>query len=91
MFEKQWPNPRKLQVEYDFDDDKNPNATLYGDTSYKFEDVKLEWTKNYHEMETGDFEVSQENIIEDYECLQWSSLHKIAPRPTIFPFYDMVF
>lgn len=42
MFQKQRPKLRKLQVEHDFDDDKNPNATFYGDTTYKFEDVMLE-------------------------------------------------
>ena len=44
MFQKQRPKARKLQVEYDFDADKNTNASFYGNTTNKFEDVKLEWT-----------------------------------------------
>ena len=58
--------------------------------AYKFEDVKLEWIEIYNELETGDFEVGEEDIIEDYQCLQQSRLHQIVSKPTISPFYDMV-
>ena len=41
-------------------------------------------------MEIGDFEVGEEDIVEDYQCLQQSGLHQIATKLVIFPFYDMV-
>ena len=90
MLQKQRPKLRKSQVEYDFDDDKNPNPTFYGDTTYKFEDVKLEWIEICHELETRDFEMGIEDIIEYYQCIQQSRQHQISTRLTIFPFYDMV-
>ena len=90
MFKKQRLKLRMLHVEYDFNDDKNPISTFYGNTSYKFEDVRLEWIEIYHVFEIGDLEHGEENILEDYQCLQQSTLHQISTKPTTFPFYDMV-
>lgn len=90
IFQKHRPKPGKLRVDYEFDDDKNPNVAYYGNPTYKFEDIKLEWIEIYYELETGDFEMGKEDIVEDYQCLQQSRLHQIAAKLAIFPFYDMV-
>jgi hypothetical protein len=50
----------------------------------------LEWRRIYTFIEEGDFTKDYESDADDLVDVKGSKLHKIATRPTIVPYYDMV-
>jgi hypothetical protein len=81
---------KQPKVEYE-DEEKNPNSNFYSDTSYKI-GIKncMEWSEIYNFFEEGNFKDEYEEYVDDFEDIKKSNLHRVVSRPTIMPYYDMV-
>jgi hypothetical protein len=86
---KKWKgNQQKVEEE---EEEKNHNSTFYSDTSYKI-GIKncMEWSKIYNFFEEGNFVDEDEKDVDYFEDIKKSNLHRVASRPAIMPYYDMV-
>jgi hypothetical protein len=81
----------KTLKDKEYNEEHNPNATFYVDTTYKTRLKNcLDWEEIYEFLEAGNFEDEYESDEDDFKDIKRSSLHKVATRPTILPYYDMV-
>jgi hypothetical protein len=81
----------KQQKDEEEEIEKNLNSTFFLDTSFKTGATNnMEWSEIYKFIEDGDFTDEYESDVDDLVDIKKSCLHKITSRPTVLPYYDMV-
>jgi hypothetical protein len=72
------------------EDDENPNAFLFSDTSQKIGVSCKEWNKMYEYLEKGYFSSEYPEDSDNFVDIRRSTLHKIVARLVLTPYSDMV-